>query len=67
MLGIIFISMGNAMILPTFTKSLRGFSDTSYGLARIVGSILSVVVTITAGRLYDKKGVKPMIIAGTEL
>ena len=58
------IAMGNGMILPIFSKTIRGFSDTSYGLATIVGSALSVVTTFTAGKLYDKVGKKPMFIAG---
>ena len=61
------ISMGNAMILPIFTKTICGFSDTAYGLATIVGSILSVIATLTAGRLYDKVGIKPMFVAGVGL
>lgn len=61
------IAMGNAMILPIFAKSIRGFSDTSYGLATIVGSVLSVITTLSAGRLYDKVGIKPMFIVGTGL
>lgn len=61
------IAMGNAMILPIFAKSIRGFSDTSYGLATIVGSVLAVVTTLSAGRLYDKVGIKPMFIVGTGL
>lgn len=61
------ISMGNSMILPIFTKTICGFSDTAYGLATLVGSILSVIATLTAGRLYDKMGIKPMFIAGVGL
>ena len=61
------ICMGNAMILPIFSKAVRGFSDTAYGLATIVGSILSVITTLSAGRLYDKVGIKPMFIVGTGL
>lgn len=61
------IAMGNAMVLPIFAKSIRGFSDTSYGLATIVGSILSVITTLSAGRLYDKVGIRPMFIVGTGL
>ena len=30
------IAMGNAMIMPIFAKSIRGFSDTAYGLAIVV-------------------------------
>ena len=55
------------MILPIFSKAVRGFSDTAYGLATIVGSILSVITTLSAGRLYDKVGIKPMFIVGTGL
>lgn len=61
------IAMGNAMILPIFTKSIRGFSDTAYGLATIVGSLLSVAATLSAGKLYDKVGIKPMFFVGIGL
>lgn len=61
------ISMGNAMILPIFTKSLCGFSDTAYGFATIFGSVLAVGASLFAGKLYDKMGIKPMFIAGTGL
>ena len=61
------ISMGTAMILPIFTKSLCGFSDTAYGFATIFGSLLSVIAALSAGKLYDKMGIKPMFITGTGL
>lgn len=58
------IAMGNGMILPIFTKTLCGYSDTAYGLATTVGAALSVFVTLFAGKLYDKVGIKPMLITG---
>lgn len=58
------ISMGNAMVLPIFAKSLCGYSDTAYGLATIFGSVLAVIAALSAGKLYDKMGIKPMFIAG---
>lgn len=58
------ISMGTGMILPIFTKSICGFSDSSYGYATLVGSILAVFTTLYAGRVYDKMGIKPMFFAG---
>ena len=61
------ISMGNAMVLPIFTKSLCGFSDTTYGFATIFGSVLAVVASLSAGKVYDKMGIKPTFIAGTGL
>lgn len=61
------IAMGSAMILPILTKSICGFSDSSYGYATLVGSILSVFATFYAGSVYDKMGIKPMFIAGVIL
>lgn len=61
------ISMGNGMILPIFTKSICGFSDSAYGYATLVGSILSVFVTLYSGKVYDKMGIKPMFFAGVVL
>lgn len=61
------ISMGNGMILPIFTKSICGFSDSAYGYATLVGSILSVFATLYSGKVYDKMGIKPMFFAGVVL
>lgn len=61
------ISMGNAMVLPIFTKSLCGFSDTTYGFATIFGSVLAVAASLSAGKVYDKMGIKPTFIVGTGL
>lgn len=62
-----FISMGTGMVLPIFTKSICGFSDSAYGYATLVGSILAVFTTLYAGRVYDKMGIKPMFFAGIVL
>lgn len=58
------IAMGTGVILPIFTKSICGFSDSAYGYATLVGSILAVFTTLYAGRIYDKMGIKPMFFAG---
>ena len=50
-----------------FAKSIQGFSDTVYGLATIVGSILSVIASLSAGKVYDRVGIKPMFVGGTGL
>ena len=54
------ISMGNAVILPILAKIICGFSDTSYGLATVVGALISVFATLFAGKIYDKVGIRPM-------
>lgn len=61
------ISMGTGMILPIFTKSICGFSDSSYGYATLVGSTLAVFTTLYAGKVYDKLGIRPMFFAGIVL
>lgn len=61
------ISMGTGMILPIFTKSICGFSDSAYGYATLVGSTLAVFTTLYAGKVYDKIGIKPMFLAGIVL
>lgn len=58
------IAMGSGMVLPILSKSICGFSDSSYGYATLIGSILSVIATFYAGTVYDKMGIKPMFIAG---
>ena len=61
------ISMGSAMILPIFAKTIQGFSDTAYGLATIAGSVLPVAASLFAGKEYDRVGIKPMFAVGTGL
>ena len=61
----LFMLWGNAMVLPIFTKTICGYSDTSYGLATMVGAVLSVFITLLAGKSYDKFGIKPMFCVGT--
>lgn len=61
------ISMGTGMILPIFTKSICGFSDSSYGYATLAGSALAVFTTLYAGKVYDKLGIRPMFFAGIVL
>lgn len=56
------ICMGNAVILPILAKIICGFSDTAYGLATIVGALISVFATLFAGKIYDKLGIRPMAI-----
>ena len=61
------VALGNAMILPIFAKSIRGYSDTSYGLATVVGAVIGVISTLFAGRIYDRKGIAPMAVTGVGL
>lgn len=61
------ISMGTGIILPIFTKTICGFSDSAYGYATFIGSLMAVFTTLYAGKVYDKLGIKPMFMAGIAL
>lgn len=56
------ICMGNGVILPILAKIICGFSDTAYGLATIIGALISVFATLFSGKIYDKLGIRPMAI-----
>lgn len=59
-----FVSMGNATLLPIFMQNLRGLSATTYALVTLPGSIATAVVTLLAGRLYDKFGGRSLFNGG---
>lgn len=57
-----FICMGSAMILPLFSQTIRNYSATTYGLATIVGAVMSAIATLCSGKIFDKIGIKPMFV-----
>ena len=61
------ISMGSAMILPIFSKTICGFSDTAYGLATIFGSVLSIIAALVSGKIYDRRGPAGLFTVGMVL
>lgn len=60
------IAMGNAMVLPIFTKSLCGFSDTSYGFATIFGSVLAVFALQSVAMSTLNSPTTAMALSGLE-
>lgn len=61
------ICMGTAMILPIYAETIRNYSATTYGMATIIGAVLSATATLCSGRIFDKIGIKPMFVVCTTL
>ena len=58
------ICMGSGTLLPIFAQSVLKYSATAYALVTLPGSLIMAVVTVLAGRLYDKAGARPLFISG---
>lgn len=52
------------IILPTFFQDALNLSPFLAGLAVLPGGLVSAVVTPLSGRLFDRIGAKPLLIAG---
>jgi len=52
------------IILPTYFQNVLGVAPFIAGLALLPGCIVNGITAPLAGRLYDKSGAKPMLIAG---
>jgi len=56
--------MGASTLLPLYLQSIRGFSATTSGLVTMPGSLVTAALSLVAGRLYDKLGVRKLYLAG---
>jgi len=61
------ICMGSGTLLPIFTQTVLGYSATTYALATLPGSAVMAIVTVTAGRIYDKSGPRLLLIGGVTM
>ncbi|MBR2742247.1 MAG: DHA2 family efflux MFS transporter permease subunit [Clostridia bacterium] len=59
-----FVLLGNTTLLPLFIQSMRGMSATEYALITLPGSALSAIVTVFAGRIFDRGAKKSLFAAG---
>ena len=58
------ILMGASVIIPLYVQNMKGYSATISGLVMLPGSIVSAVLSLIAGRIYDKIGIKKLFITG---
>jgi len=59
--------MGSGTLLPIFTQTVLEHSATTYALATLPGSAVMAIVTVTAGRIYDKSGPRLLLIGGVTM
>ncbi len=52
------------IILPTYLQNILGLTPTEAGLALLLGGVVCGLITPLSGMLYDKIGVKPLVITG---
>ncbi|ORX45034.1 drug resistance transporter YcnB [Piromyces finnis] len=62
-----FTIMGSAIVVPVYVQQIKGESATTSGLVLLPGSLALAVMSPLAGRIYDKIGIKPLIIIGPVL
>lgn len=61
------IMMASTMLLPLYIQSILGKSATLSGLIVLPGSLVMAFISPFAGKLYDKIGIKPLLIVGSAL
>lgn len=56
--------VGLAAILPLFIQNVCGYSATISGFALLPGALLGAVMSLVAGRLFDRHGARGLVLAG---
>lgn len=56
--------LGMQVILPLYIQGTRGYSATMSGLALLPGALVGALATMVAGKLFDKFGVRKVVIPG---
>lgn len=56
--------VGTGVITPLYIQNVRGYSATMSGLAMLPGAVLGAVLGLIGGRLFDRFGVRRVVIPG---
>ena len=56
--------MAPSIMVPLFVQDIQGFSATVSGLTLLPGAIMMGVMNPITGRLLDRRGPRPLIVAG---
>lgn len=59
-----FVMMGATVIFPLCIQSIMGYSATISGLVVLPGSLLMAVLSPVTGKIYDKIGMKLLLLVG---
>lgn len=52
------------IILPTYFQTSMGLTPFASGVALLPGCVANIILTPISGRLYDKIGIKPLVVTG---
>lgn len=58
------VMMGSSVIFPIYIQNIMNLSATISGLAALPGSLMMVVTSPFAGKIYDKVGMKKLFVCG---
>lgn len=59
--------LGTVMVIPMFTQNVLGLSVVTTGLILLPGGLIQGLVSPLFGRVYDRYGVRPVVIPGAVL
>lgn len=59
------VMMGSSVMMPLYVQSVMGYSAVISGLVTLPGSLATALVSLFAGRMYDKMGIKKIFVAGS--
>lgn len=58
-------TMSSIVLLPLYVQNIQGYSATVSGLVTLPGSLAMAVISPIAGKIYDKIGMKRILLMGT--
>ncbi|UUZ86477.1 MFS transporter [Paenibacillus sp. P26] len=58
---------GTLLLIPLFLQQVKGYGSLMTGLLMLPHAIASGILTLLAGRLFDKTGARPLVITGLGL
>lgn len=61
------IMLASGTMIPIYAQSMRGMTATASGLLTMPGSLATAVVSMFAGKWYDRYGVRKIYLIGTVL
>lgn len=61
------IMLASGTMIPIYAQSMRGMTATASGLLTMPGSLATAVVSMFAGKWYDRYGVRKIYLIGTLL
>lgn len=56
------VMMGSSVIMPLYVQSLLGYSATISSFVVLPGSLAMAIVSPFAGRIFDRLGIKPLLL-----